>query len=347
MKISSFDYDLPDRLVAQVPAAIRDEARLLVLDRRQECLQHALFRDLPDFLHPGDVLVLNDTRVFPARLLGKKTSGGGRVEVLFVREIEPGLWEALARSPGRPGTEFEFPGGFRGIWLGGGPEGKGRIQFHSSQDLNERIEEVGCMPLPPYIARNCEKDLALDKMDRDRYQTVYARHRGSVAAPTAGLHFTNSLLERLRSHGIDIVFITLHVGIGAFLPVRSEEVGDHCMEPERYLISSEAAEKINAVKASGKRLVTVGTTTTRLLESQAKTHRGKCVAGCGETDLFITPGYRFEMVEALITNFHLPRSTPLLLASAFAGWERIREAYEEAMQLQYRFYSYGDSMLIL
>lgn len=347
MKISTFDYDLPPDHIAQVPAEVRDEARLLVLDRRQDRIVHALFRALPDFLCAGDVLVLNDTRVIPARLVGKKTSGGGKVEVLVVREPEPGLWEVLARSPGRPGTEFDFGGDLRGIWLGGGAEGKGRIRFSPLRDLGEILEEVGHVPLPPYIVRENGGDPVREKADRLRYQTVYACHPGSVAAPTAGLHFTLSLMERLRSRGVEIVFVTLHVGIGTFLPVRSEEVAEHVMEAERYLVSPQAAARINAAKESGKRLVAVGTTTTRVLESMAIHQGGKCVAGRGETTLFIKPGYRFQMVDSLITNFHLPRSTPLLLASAFAGWERIRRAYEEAVQLHYRFYSYGDSMLIL
>lgn len=347
MRISSFDYDLPPDRVAQFPAPVRDEAKLLVLDRKREDFRHAVFRDLPDLLSAGDVVVLNNTRVFPARLLGKKVGGGGRVEVLLVRELEPNLWEALARSPGRSGTEFDFGGGLRGTWLGAGGAGKGRILFPGTSNVREVLEDVGHVPLPPYIARNHNGGLAAERTDRERYQTIYALSPESVAAPTAGLHFTRALLDRLRGRGIETVFVTLHVGIGTFLPVRSEDVTDHVMESERYEVGPEAVLRINNAKAAGRRLVTVGTTTTRLLESMAATHRGRCVAGTGETSLFIYPGHRFGLVDALITNFHLPRSTPLLLVSAFAGWEKIRRAYEEAVRLHYRFYSFGDSMLIL
>lgn len=346
MKIRSFDYNLPSDRVAQFPASIRDEAKLLVLDRRREDFRHAFFRDLPDILIAGDVLVLNDTRVFPSRLLGTKIGGGGKVEVLLVRELEPGLWEALARSPGKPGTEFDFGNRLRGIWLGGGVQGKGRIRFPQIYNVRDVVEEIGHVPLPPYIVRNGNEGPGREEEDRKRYQTIYALAPESVAAPTAGLHFTRTLMDRLRQRGIEIVFVTLHVGIGTFLPVRSEEVDQHVMEPERYEVSVDTAARINGAKKEGRHLVAVGTTTTRLLESMASVY-GRCVAGRGETDLFIYPGHQFGLVDALITNFHLPRSTPLLLASAFAGWEKIRRAYEEAIRRDYRFCSFGDSMLVL
>ncbi|HSE98217.1 MAG TPA: tRNA preQ1(34) S-adenosylmethionine ribosyltransferase-isomerase QueA [Blastocatellia bacterium] len=356
MLVSDFNYELPERLIAQEPAARRDQSRLLVVDRASRELTDSIFSDLPGFLSSGDLLVLNNTRVFPARLIGRRlrttsrgeTVLGGRVEVFLVSRIGPLVWEALVR-PGRsllPGAKVEFA---RGRLLAEVVEwreaGRRIVRFESTGDFNEIIDRIGRTPLPPYIKRDEE-----DRLDADRYQTVFARERGAVAAPTAGLHFTKELLERLRSSGIEVVEITLHVGYGTFQPVRVERVEDHHVEPEAYTIGEEAAKKINRALKDRRRVIAVGTTTTRALESSARRINGSehlLASGSATSDLFIYPGFDFRVIGGLVTNFHLPQSSLLMLVAAFAGRDLILEAYRHALDNEYRFYSYGDAMLIL
>ncbi len=344
MRTSDFDYELPPELIAQVPLAERDASRLLVLDRADGSLRHRTFRDLPEVLAPGDLVVVNRSRVFPARLLGTRR-GGGRAEVLLLRPLpDPREWEALLRPARRltPGDQVEIAPDFRVTILSGafGPEGRRRVRLESEADPWSALERLGHVPLPPYIAR------ADGDEDKERYQTVFARERGSVAAPTAGLHFTPELLRRLAERGVERAEIVLHVGPGTFRPVKAESVEEHRVDPERYELPSETATAIERTRARGGRVVAVGTTTVRTLESAVDT-AGAVRAGSGETDRVIVPGSRFAAVDALVTNFHLPRSSLLLLVSAFAGRERILDAYEEAKRERYRFYSYGDAMLIL
>jgi S-adenosylmethionine:tRNA ribosyltransferase-isomerase len=359
MLVSEFDFDLPEHLIAQEPAEQRDRSRLLVVNRREGTFTDSVFAQLPEFLVPGDLIVINNTRVFPARLIGrrirKSAKGGqvlgGRVEVFLLRRIEPLVWEALVR-PGKAllaGTRIEFA---RGKLIAEVIEwreaGRRIVRFDAKGDLDEIIDRIGRTPLPPYIKRDEE-----DRLDAERYQTVFARERGAVAAPTAGLHFTRELLDRLRSSGIQIVEITLHVGYGTFQPVRVERVEDHRVEPEVYIISETAAEQINRAMCEGRRVIAVGTTTTRALESAARCQNVEAVGKiCSapqptSTDLFIYPGFEFKVLSGLITNFHLPRSSLLMLVSAFAGRDLILKAYRHAIEREYRFYSYGDAMLIL
>jgi len=323
-----FDYELPEERIAQEPAP-RGESRLLVLDAEGP-QRHRQVRDLPTLLLPGDLLVLNDTRVIPARLYGLR--GEGKMEVLLVEKLADREWEALVR-PGRrarPGTEIVFEG--LSCEVVDKREDRYRLRF--SQPVEPHLDRLGHIPLPPYIHR-------LDEAaDRDRYQTVFARTPGAIAAPTAGLHFSERLLEEIAAAGIGIARVTLHVGIGTFKPVSAERVEDHRMDRERYEVGEETAEAIRRTRESGGRIVAVGTTVVRTLESS----RG--AAGSGSTELFITPGFRFRVVDVLLTNFHLPRSTLLMLVSAFAGRERVLAAYEEAIREGYRFYSYGDAMLV-
>lgn len=361
MRVEEFDYHLPPELIAQSAVEPRDSARLLVLERASGRISHHLFRDLIDFLRPEDVLVVNDTRVLPARLFGIKRDTGGRVEfVLLHRAGGEDLWEVLVR-PGRrlpPGAVVLFyadgqtgegwhglkeslvPPELEATVLERTPSGGRIVRFYWNKErcFEEVLAGIGRVPLPPYI----HSQLA----DPERYQTVYAKHLGSAAAPTAGLHFTPSLLADLKRHGVAVVSITLHVGLGTFRPVQVDEVEEHVMHAESYQVSPEAAEMINARRNSGGRVVAVGTTVARTLESVADLN-GRITAGSGWTDIFIYPGYRFRAVDALITNFHLPRSTLLMLVSAFAGRERVLAAYQEAIRLRYRFYSFGDAMLIL
>lgn len=355
MRVSDFDYELPKHLIAQEPAPERDKSRLLVIDRASGQLTDSVFERLPEFLRPGDLLVINNTRVFPARLIGRRlrqigrgrTVLGGRVEIFLLRRIEPLVWEALVR-PGRallPGARVELMRDkfYAEIaeWL---PSGRRIVRFEAAGDFDQLVDRIGHTPLPPYIKRDQE-----DRLDAERYQTVFARERGSVAAPTAGLHFTLELLERLRQSGVQIVEITLHVGYGTFQPVRVERVEEHHIEPESYTISREAADSINRALEEGRRVIAVGTTTTRALESAARAGQAKGISpiNCGVTDLFIYPGFEFKVIGGLITNFHLPRSSLLMLVSAFAGRELILRAYRHAIEQQYRFYSYGDATLIL
>jgi S-adenosylmethionine:tRNA ribosyltransferase-isomerase len=342
VRLTDFDYPLPKSAIAQEPLAERDGSRLLVLDRKTGALAHHTFRDLPDLLSPGDLLVTNRSRVFPARLLGERPTGGS-AEVLLVRPVDGLIWEALVR-PGRrlkPGTEVRVDDDLTVVLENEPPlpDGRRRVRLLSA-DVDAALERAGHVPLPPYIRRRDHAG------DHERYQTVFAREKGSVAAPTAGLHFTPALLERLRASGIDRSEVVLHVGPGTFRPVEVADVQDHTVPAEPFVLPEETAMAINKVRAAKHRLVAVGTTTTRVLETLAA-RPSPLTAASGETDLVIRPGFSFRMVDALVTNFHLPRSSLLLLVSAFAGREPILAAYAEALRRGYRFYSYGDAMLLL
>jgi S-adenosylmethionine:tRNA ribosyltransferase-isomerase len=353
MQLDETDYELPPELIAQYPTRVRDRARLLVVDRAQQAIEHAQVRDLAHLLTPRDVLVINDTKVFPARLVGQRRGSGGRVEILLVRRERGRRWQALVKPSQRlrPGAEVTFAG-TDWIAIVGERQATGlrRVEFHGEGNFRAWLARCGQVPLPPYIKRSdttgTDHDPAEQAHDRQRYQTVYARHRGSVAAPTAGLHLTRALLRQLQERGIEVQTITLHVGPGTFRPLRSPTVEAHTMEAEHYSITASAAASLEAAKAAGKRVIAVGTTTTRTLESAADA-AGRLRHLEGDTSLFIYPGYRFKIVDGLLTNFHLPRSTPLLLTMALAGRECILRAYQEAIARGYRFYSYGDAMLIL
>ena len=338
LPLADFDYEYPEELVARAPAEPRDASRLLVVDRGARRLEHATFRELPRHLKAGDCLVLNRTKVMPCRLMGRKSTGG-KVDLLLVRELGPAEWSALS-SGLKAGQALEFPGGMSARVEGSTDEGEYRLTF-SARDLRSYLAEHGLPPLPPYIA----KKRAASRADLPRYQTVYARDEGSIAAPTAGLHFTPELLERLRAAGVLTAWVTLHVGRGTFKPITGDDAERHVMLPERYEVEACEAETLRATKARGGRLVAVGTTATRTLETLAYSPGGLS-AGSGESSLYIRPGHSFRAVDALLTNFHLPRSTPLLLACAFAGRERLLAAYREAMTKRYRLFSFGDAMLI-
>jgi S-adenosylmethionine:tRNA ribosyltransferase-isomerase len=347
--VALFDYYLLPEHIAQEPAADRESARLLVLDRASGAiLAHTSVRALSEFLRQGDLLVLNDTRVFPARLLGRRDPSGGGVECLLIRRADADRWEALMH-PGQklhPGARVVFQGAGRALRaevLAQHFHGRRTIRLWSDtgEDVDAVVDAIGHMPLPPYIHRPD------DSHDRERYQTVYARARGSVAAPTAGLHLTEGLLERLAAHGVERTEVTLHVGYGTFKPVRVERVEDHEVDPEVFDVSPDAASAINAASLERRRVVAVGTTTTRALETLGERGDGRVAAGPGTSDLFIRPGHRFKVVRGLLTNFHLPRSSLLMLVCAFAGREAVLDAYREAVARGYRFYSYGDAMLIL
>ena len=345
MQISDFDYELPEELIAQHPLPERDASRMLVLDREHQTLTDEQFVSLPRYLRAGDCLVLNNTKVFPARLMGERVPSGGTTEVLLLSEVEPNLWQVLARPARRlrVGARISFGDGkLQATVTAANEDGTRLIQFEPRDKFPSLIAEVGQPPLPPYIKR----EGALDAEDRDRYQTVYASETGAIAAPTAGLHFTQSVFQELKKAGVSIAEITLHVGYGTFEPVRAEDISQHRVLPEAFSIPAEAAEIINRARASGGRIVAVGTTTTRALESAASGD-GEITPNTSTADLTITPGYRFRVVNALVTNFHLPRSSLLLLVSAFAGRELTLEAYHHAVSHRYRFYSYGDCMLIL
>ena len=343
MRTSDFNYELPQELIAQRPASVRDHSRLLVVARSDGSIHHRRFYDLPEYLDPTDLLVLNDSRVFPARLLGHRTPSGGAVEVLLLNPQPSGAWRALVR-PGRrmrEGARFEVSSeaaSIRGTVVEVEPDGSRIVELEGE----EHVDTLGVTPLPPYVHEPLD--------DPDRYQTVYARHRGSVAAPTAGLHFTPALLDRIRKSGVEVAFVTLHVGWGSFRPVQNEDIESHDLHSEYYDLSTESAEAVNVARRDGRRIVVAGTTAVRLLEHACD----RCVdasrtveTGSGWADLFITPGHRFRAVDALITNFHLPRSTLLMLTCAFGGRDLILRAYHEAVELRYRFYSFGDAMLIL
>lgn len=348
--IEDYDYNLPEGLIAQVPAPERDTSRLMVVDRSSGSVTDRHFSDLPELLLPGDLLVVNNTRVVPARLFGRKESGG-RTEILVLEHSDqetdkPDARWCLLRSSKRPtkGSRLFFDKGLSGVVENLGADGLIRIAFQGPQSIDSLLEEKGMMPLPPYIRRK-EKD-RLSELDRERYQTVFAEKRGAVAAPTASLHFTEGLLARLGQAGISVVPVTLHVGHGTFRPVRTGDIRDHRLGYEAYDLSPETAQAIERAKSEGRRVVAVGTTVVRTLESVAGP-KGEIKRGRGKTDLLITPGFSFMTVDALITNFHLPRSSLLFLVSAFAGLDLIRKAYQEAIAKAYRFYSYGDAMLIL
>jgi len=357
VNVSDFDFDLPADLIAQSPPTERGQSRLLVLDRQTDRIDHVAFSQLIDYLHAGDLLVVNDTRVFPARLLGRRVPSGGAVECLLLgnlsdpRGLGPeasSLWDALVH-PGqklRPGSQMIFEGAgqsLHGEILERHFHGRRTIRLWTDDPHGVRaaIERLGHMPLPPYIAR------ADQPSDRERYQTVYAREEGSVAAPTAGLHFTPSLLEALAAKGIERVSLTLHVGYGTFKPVRVDRVEEHEVDPELYIVPLETADALTRARREGRRIIAVGTTTTRTLETLVMSADGRISPSSGETRLFIHPGHRFQAVSGLVTNFHLPRSSLLMLVAAFAGRDRILAAYREAVQRRYRFYSYGDAMLVV
>jgi len=351
MQLDECDYELPTDLIAHHPLKVRDRARLLILDRAQSTMTHVHVRDLVTILTPQDVLIVNNTKVFPARILGRRRGSGGRVEILLVRPQGARRWQALVKPSPRlaVGAEVIFD---EADWIAVigpcDPSGMRQVEFRGRGNFRSWLTRAGHVPLPPYIKRPHDHDTTpLGTLsDRRRYQTVYAKHRGSVAAPTAGLHLTRSLLCRLQEKGVEVHAITLHVGPGTFRPLRSPTVEAHSMDAERYWIPPAIAASLEAAKAAGKRLIAVGTTTTRALESAADPN-GRMHRLEGNTTLFIYPGYRFKIVDSLLTNFHLPRSTPLLLTMALAGRERIFAVYREAVAQQYRFYSYGDAMLIL
>ena len=352
MRLSDFDYQLPKDLIAQVPLPERDASRLLVVHRPESLLEHGVFSDLTNHLDPGDLLVLNDTKVRPCRLRGTREGSEGKVEVLLIQEKEEGIWEALLKPGNRikRGQCLILAGGTLKAEILDGPGAPKRLlRLDANGKLPEILREWGEMPLPPYIKRDppgLGKPRKLRQMDGERYQTVFARHEGAVAAPTAGLHFTAELLSSLEARGVRIAHLTLHVGPGTFQPVRSEQIASHIMEAEEFVIPDATARAIADCKAEGHRLVAVGTTSVRALESAAMA--GQAVrSGKASAQIFIRPGYRFRVVDALLTNFHLPKSTLLMLVSAFAGASIIRDAYQEAISKGYRFYSYGDAMLIL
>jgi S-adenosylmethionine:tRNA ribosyltransferase-isomerase len=345
MRISDFDYHLPERLIAQYPITPRHAARMLVVDRVQQTWQDALFSDFPSFVQPNDAVVINNTRVFPARLIGKKETSGGRVELLLVNEQGPGIWEALVKPARRLGVGSRIKFGassLRAEVLQSREEGLRVIKFECDGSLADLLERLGHTPLPPYIKRPGGSSAD----DRERYQTVYASQRGAVAAPTAGLHFTARILEEIAARNARIVEITLHVGYGTFEPVRVNDIEEHSVAAERFEITEEAASAINQQRERGARVIAVGTTTARALESAAD-EADRIAARKGVARLTITPGHRFRAVDALLTNFHLPRSSLLVLAAAFAGHSLILRAYQHAVEDQYRFYSYGDCMLII
>lgn len=340
MNVSDFDFDLPQELIAQAPLEDRSASRLLVLDKVTGETQHKGFQDLLSYLKKGDCLVLNDTRVIPARLYGEKEATKVKLEVLLLNRKEGDVWEVLVK-PGKkakPGTVISFGGGLlKGRVTDVAEEGNRLIQFDYEGVFEEILDRLGQMPLPPYITRQLE--------DKHRYQTVYARHDGSAAAPTAGLHFTKKMLKETEDMGVAIAYVTLHVGLGTFRPVKVEEIADHHMHSEYYVVEEAEADKINHAKQQGGRIVCVGTTSCRTIES-ATGEDGMLKAGSGWTDIFIYPGYRFKILDCLVTNFHLPKSTLIMLVSALAGREQVLKAYEEAIKEAYRFFSFGDAMLI-
>lgn len=355
MDVADFDFDLPEHLIAQRPPAVRGSSRLLVVRRDGDAIEHRTFAELPHLLRRGDLLVLNDTRVFPARLIGRRVPTGGAVECLLLGERSApsgggstAVWDALMH-PGqklKPGARVRFDAG--GLCLHGEVIARHfhgrrtiRLWTEGAATVADAIDRIGHVPLPPYIKRSDEP------ADRDRYQTVFARERGSVAAPTAGLHFTEALIDELAARGVERATVTLHVGYGTFKPVRVERVEDHVVDAERYSVSASTAERLTAALRDGRRIIAVGTTTTRALESLAVGPDGAVQPACGDTALFIRPGHEFRLAGGLVTNFHLPRSSLLMLVAAFGGRERILRAYREAVALGYRFYSYGDAMLVI
>ena len=341
MKLSDFDYELPEELIAQKPIEKRDESRLLVYHRDSKAIEHRRFYDIIEYLNEGDCLVINDTKVLPARLLGRRVDTGGKIEFVLLKQIDKNRWETLVK-PGRRakvGTRFSFGDGMLiAEVVDKVDEGNRIVEFEYEGIFEEVLDRIGIIPLPPYIHEKLQ--------NKDRYQTVYAEHRGSVAAPTAGLHFTEELLEKIQKKGVSIARITLHVGLGTFRPVKTEIIEQHKMHEEFFQVTPEAAELINSARKNGGRVIAVGTTSTRTLESIAD-ESGYVKPQFGKTDIFIYPGYRFKAIDGLITNFHLPKSTLLMLVSALAGREEILRVYREAVEKRYRFFSFGDAMLIL
>lgn len=340
MEVKDFYFDLPEELIAQHPIEKRDESRLMVVDKNTGEIHHKIFKDIIEYLNPGDCLVLNDTRVMPARLIGAKEGSGGKIELLLLRRININTYETLVK-PGKKakiGTIFEFGNGeLKAEIIDIGKEGNRIVKFTYEGIFEEVLDRLGQMPLPPYIKEKLE--------DKERYQTVYSREVGSAAAPTAGLHFTEELLDKIREKGVNLAFVTLHVGLGTFRPVKSEKVEEHTMHSEYYVMNKETAEVINKAKESGKRVIAVGTTSNRTLETIAD-ENGRVREQSGWTDIFIYPGYKFKIVDALITNFHLPESTLIMLVSAFSSRDIIMKAYNEAVENKYRFFSFGDAMFL-
>lgn len=340
MNVKDYDYDLPEELIAQDPLEDRSSSRLMVLDRQTGDVEHRHFTDILEYLHPGDCLVINNTKVIPARLFGVKEDTQAKIEVLLLKRKGNDIWETLVK-PGKkakPGTKLVFGDGLlTAEVVDVVEEGNRLIQFHYDGIFEEILDQLGQMPLPPYITHQLK--------DKNRYQTVYAKYDGSAAAPTAGLHFTKELLQKVKDMGVDIAEVTLHVGLGTFRPVKVENVLDHHMHSEFYMVSQEAADKINRAKENGHRVIAVGTTSTRTLEAAAD-ENGRLHETSGWTEIFIYPGYQFKVIDALITNFHLPQSTLVMLVSALAGREHVLHAYEIAVKERYRFFSFGDAMLI-
>ncbi len=337
---SDFYFELPEELIAQDPLADRSGSRMLMLDKTDGRIEHHIFKEIVDYLRPGDCLVLNNTKVLPARLSGRRENTGGSIEVLLLKRKGDDVWETLVK-PGRkakPGTRILFgDGSLQAEVLDVVEDGNRLIRFSYEGIFEEVLDRLGEMPLPPYITHKLQ--------DKNRYQTVYARYEGSAAAPTAGLHFTKELLQKIADKGVDIAYVTLHVGLGTFRPVKADNILEHHMHAEYYQVTEEAAGKINRAKASGGRVICVGTTSCRTVESAAGDD-GTLKAGCGNTEIFIYPGYRFKVLDCLITNFHLPESTLVMLVSALAGREHVLHAYEEAIRLKYRFFSFGDAMFL-
>ena len=340
MKVSDFNYNLPKELIAQVPIKDRDQSRLMVLDRKNKTIEHKIFKDIIDYLEPGDCLVRNNTKVIPARLYGEKEETGANVEFLLLKRVDGDIWEVMVK-PGRklmPGVRVEFGNGLlKAEILEKFEDGNRKVKFEYNGIFNEILNEIGLMPLPPYIHEKLK--------EKDRYQTVYAKYEGSAAAPTAGLHFTDELFKKLKEKGVEVANVTLHVGIGTFRPVKVENIEEHDMHSEHFYIKAEDAEKINKAKREGHRVIAVGTTSCRVLESVADDN-GYVKEVEGDTNIFIYPGYKFKCLDALITNFHLPESTLIMLVSALAGKDFIMQAYEEAVKEQYKFFSFGDAMFI-
>ena len=340
MKVSDFNYNLPKELIAQVPIKDRDQSRLMVLDRKNKTIEHKIFKDIIDYLEPGDCLVRNNTKVIPARLYGVKEETGANVEFLLLKRVDGDIWEVMVK-PGRklmPGVRVEFGNGLlKAKILEKFEDGNRKVKFEYNGIFNEILNEIGLMPLPPYIHEKLK--------EKDRYQTVYAKYEGSAAAPTAGLHFTDELFKKLQEKGVEVANVTLHVGIGTFRPVKVENIEEHDMHSEHFYIKAEDAEKINKAKREGHRVIAVGTTSCRVLESIAD-ENGYVKEVEGDTNIFIYPGYKFKCLDALITNFHLPESTLIMLVSALAGKDFIMQAYEEAVKEQYKFFSFGDAMFI-
>ena len=341
MKSSDFFYELPQELIAQEPLEKRSNSKLLVLDKKDGAIEHRSFTELSDYLKKGDCLVLNDTRVIPARLLGKREETGGKIEFVLLRQIEGDVWEVLLKPGKRAkrGSRFTFGNDELRSEIIEVVEGGNRlVRFEYEGIFQEVLDRVGIVPLPPYITKKLE--------DSERYQTVYSKYRGSAAAPTAGLHFTKEMLEDLKHKGVELAYITLHVGLGTFRPVKVENVEEHVMHSEYYILNDEAAQTISKAKEGGGRIIAVGTTSCRVLETVSN-REGKIEPSHGWTDIFIYPGYQFKIVDAMITNFHLPESTLIMLVSAFAGKENIMRAYHTAVEQRYRFFSFGDAMLII